>query len=42
MAIAEKCTGVTLSLTGEDGSECGEGVESFKCLGRILSELDKD
>ena len=42
MAIAEKCTRATFSLTGEDGVECVEGGFSFKYLGRILHQVDKD
>ena len=40
--IAEKYTGATFSLTGEDGAECFEGVDSFKYLGRVLNRLDED
>ena len=40
--IAAKCMGATFILTGEDGAECFEGVESFKCLGRVLHRSDKD
>ena len=40
--IAANCTGATLSLTGEDGTELFEGVDSFECLGRILHRADED
>ena len=40
MEIAEKCIGETFSLTGEDGSECFEGVDSFKYLGQVLHWSD--
>ena len=40
--IAAKSTGETFSLTGKDGAECFEGVESFKYLGRVLNRLDED
>ena len=42
MDIAEKCMGATFSITGEDGAECFEGVESFKYLGWILHQSDED
>ena len=28
------------SLTGDDGAECFEGVDSFKYLGRVLHQED--
>ena len=36
MEIAEKCTGTTFSVTGYNGAECFEGVDSFEYLGRVL------
>ena len=42
VAIAEKCTGATFSITGEDGAECVEGVDSFNYPGRILHKADED
>ena len=40
--IARKCTVVNFSITGEDGEECFEGVDSFKYLGRVLHYSNKD
>ena len=40
--IAAKCTGKTLSQTGEDGAYCFEGVDSFKYLVCVLHRLDDD
>ena len=40
MEIAAKCTGATFSLTGDNGSECFEGVDSFEYLGRVLYQED--
>ena len=42
MEIAEKCTGAAFSLTGDDGTECFEGVDAFKYLGRVLHRTDDD
>ena len=42
MEIALKCTGPTFSLTGDDGSECFEGVDSFKYLVRFLHRPDEE
>ena len=38
MEILEKCTGENFSLTGDDGAECLEGVDSFKYLVRVLHQ----
>ena len=35
METAAKCTGTNFSITGDDGAECFEVVESFKYLGRV-------
>ena len=40
--MAANCAGATLSLTGDDGAECFEGVDYFKYLGRVLHRLDED
>ena len=40
METAAKCTGTNFSLTGDDGAECFEVVESFKYLGRVLHQTD--
>ena len=40
--IANKCMEATFNLTGEDGSEKFEGVDSFKYLGRIMHWSDND
>ena len=37
-----QCKETTFSLTGEDDTECIEGVETFKYLGRILDQSDDD
>ena len=42
VAIANKCTEATFSLTGEDGAENVEGVEVFNYLGRLLERSDDD
>ena len=42
MAISENYTGARFSLTGEDGAECVEGVDSFNYPGRILHQADED
>ena len=42
MKIANKCMEATFNLTGEDGSEKFEGVDSFKYLGRIMHWSDND
>ena len=42
MEIAAKCPGATFSLTGDDGTECFEGVDAFKYLGRVLHRTDDD
>ena len=42
VAIASRCEGAAFSLTGEDDSECIEGVETFKYLGRILDRSVDD
>ena len=42
VAIASQCKGATFNLTGENGTECIEKVETFKYLGRILDRLDDD
>ena len=34
--IPDKCFEAIFSLTGEDDTECIEGVEVFKCLGRLM------
>ena len=40
--IATKFVGETFILTGEDGAECFEGVDSFKYFGMFLHQLDED
>ena len=40
--IAAKCTGSTFSLTGDDGAECFEGVDSFKYLGQVIHQTEDD
>ena len=40
VAIANKCTEVTFSFTGEGRAESIKGVESLKYLGRILYRSD--
>ena len=40
VVIASRCEGETFSLTGEDGVECIEGVDTFKYLGSILDRSD--
>ena len=42
MEIAVKCTGETFSLTGDDRSDCFEGVDSFKYLGQVIHLEDDD
>ena len=42
VAIVDKCSEATLSLTGEDEAECIEGTEVFKYLGRLLDWSDND
>ena len=42
MEVAAKCPGATFSLTGDDGTECFEGVDAFKYLGRVLHRTDDD
>ena len=42
MEIATKCTGATFSITGDYGSDCFEGVDSLKYLGRILHQADEE
>ena len=39
--IAAKFLGENFSLTGDYRSECFEGVDSFKYLGRVLHRSDK-
>ena len=38
ITIASRCEGVAFILTGENDAECIEGVETSKCLGRILDK----
>ena len=40
MVIADKFSMLTLSLTGEEETECIEGSEMFKYLGRLLERSD--
>ena len=40
MAIADKCSEATFSLTWEDEAECIEGVEVINYLGRLLDRSD--
>ena len=42
MDIAAKCLLVTFSLTGDDGADFFEGVDSFKYLERVLHQMDDD
>ena len=42
MDIAANFTGATFSLTGDNGAECFECVDSFKYLGRVLHQTDDD
>ena len=42
VTIAENFTGTTFSITGEDGVECVEGLDSFNYLGWILHRADED
>ena len=42
MAITDKCSEATFSLTGEDEAECIEGVEVFKYLRQMLDRSDED
>ena len=42
VAIAARCTEAKFSLTGEEEAECIEGVEVFKCIGRLLDRSDDD
>ena len=34
--ISAKCMGAAFGLTGDDGVECFEGVDSFKYLVRVI------
>ena len=36
VTITSQCVEAIFSLTGEDEAECIEGVENFKCMGRII------
>ena len=40
--IAAMCTGAIFCITGEDGEDCFEGVESFNYLGGILNPVAED
>ena len=40
--IAANFIGETFSLTGDDGAECFEGVDTLKYLGRVLYWTDDD
>ena len=42
VAIASQYKETTFRLTGEEDTECIEGVETFKYLGSILYQSDKD
>ena len=42
VSITSQCKEVTFSLTGEDDADNIEGVETFKYLGSILYQSDKD
>ena len=42
MEIAEKFMGATFSLTGNDGAEFFEWVESFNYLGHVLHRTVED
>ena len=42
VAIADKCSEATFSLTGKDEAECIDGVEVFKYVGRFLDRLEKN
>ena len=42
MAIVEKCSEATFSLTGEDEAEHIEGVGRLNYLGRIMYQSDND
>ena len=40
--ITVNCMGATFSLTGDDGAEYLERVDSFKYLGHVLHRSDED
>ena len=42
MAIADKCSEATFSLTGDNEAERIEGVGRFKYIGRLLDWSDND
>ena len=42
MEITVNCMGATFSLTGDDGAEYLERVDSFKYLGHVLHRSDED
>ena len=42
MAIADKCSEATFSLTGDNEAERIEGVGRFKYLGRLMDRSDYD
>ena len=42
VAIENKCTEATFSLTGEEGSDSVKGVEVYKLLGRPQDRSDDD
>ena len=42
MEILAKFRGVTFSMTGDNGAEFFERVESFDYLGRVLHQADDD